>query len=208
MSLKGLLNSSLLIKGSSVLDGSSQRDFIYIFQCVAHGDAFRNDAHLPLEILQLPVDVKVGGVPLDGCRESENDLVDVFCLRSLHQFLDSQVVGGDAFDGADDAAKDVIETVVGSGVLDGEHITHVGHHAKGVLVASGVGADAAYLGVGDVVAAFAKHDVVFHLEQGVSQLLRLQGILVEQVQRQTQRRLFAHSGQFRECFNGIFQQYA
>ena len=92
----------------------------------------------------------------------------------------------------------MVKTVIGGCPFDGQHITHVGHHAKRVLVATRVAADGTHLGVADVVAPLAQHDVVFHLQERVGQLLSLQIIAVKQMQGQTQGCLLADARQLRQ----------
>ena len=71
-----------------MLHRSPQRDLIHIFQRVAHGDAFGNDADLPLELREVPDDVEVGGVQvgiIGGIEESREDLgvSDILCTSSV-----------------------------------------------------------------------------------------------------------------------------
>ena len=91
------------------------------------------------------------------------------------------------------------------GVLNGHDVLHILHHADDALVALGVGADGAGVGVAEAVADVAVVDVGGEAVDGIGELENLVGGLFEQMERETQGRTLAYARQGGKGFHGIGQ---
>ena len=94
-----------------------------------------------------------------------------------------------------------------TGVLNGNQLADSLHYADERMVAALVGADAAQpLGLRNVVALRTNHNVGFHLADSRHKRLYILVGLVEQMQRQAQRGLFADARQLAKLIDHIIEQ--
>ena len=125
------------------------------------------------------------------------------CLYTLKERFDVEVADADAVHGRDDAAQDMVETVVLLGVLDGHDVLYVLHHADDALHTFGVGADGAEVGVADTMADAAVVDIRGEAVDGIGHVHHLLRRLLEQVQCKAKGRPFAHAWERGEDFHGF-----
>ena len=102
---------------------------------------------------RLALEVRVGG---------DDQLGDGAVHQPGHELLDPQVVGAHAVDRADRAAEHVVAAAELAGALDGDDVLGLLDDAQDVVDAARVAADAALLGLGDVVAGHAEADLLLH----------------------------------------------
>ena len=84
-------------------------------------------------------------------------------LDPRHQLGDAQVGGLHAVERRERAAEHVVEAAELARALDGDDVGRLLHHADDARVAARVGADGAQLALGQVEAAAAEADLLFHL---------------------------------------------
>ena len=146
----------------------------------AYGEATRDAGHGEAEGLEQAGQVHRGGLALEVRVGAEDDLFDALGVHVGEQFLDAQLLGADAFDGADRALQHVVQTVELLGLLHGDDVPRLLDDADGCGVATVVAAHVAELALGHVPAATTERDTGLDLDDGVGQAF---GVLLGQLQQ-------------------------
>ena len=87
----------------------------------------------------------------------------------------------------------MVQSVVLLGVLNGHHVLHVLHHTHRGSIPPPIAADAAHLGVGDVVTLAAIVDIVHQLGQAFGQGINACRVHAKHVKHQPERRTLAYA---------------
>ena len=149
------------------------------------------------------VDEEVGGVALYRGGQRQDDLLDTAGVHSVKELLDGKLLDANAVHRGNDAAQDVVNTLVLMRVLYGDDITDVLHHADDPRVALRVGADVAEVVIGDVVALPAENHIALELVDAVGEQRHVGFVLLDEVQGESQRRPLADAGELGNLVDSI-----
>lgn len=92
------------------------------------------------------------------------------------------------------------------GVLYGHDVADVFYYTYSRSVTLRIGADAAGLGIGYVVAHLAVFHFVLELDDGIAEGFYGAGILTQKMQDQSHRSFFSYARKFGKLADGFFQQ--
>jgi hypothetical protein len=109
------------------------------------------------------------GVAVEVWVGGQDHLADLALADPAHEGLEGQVPGAHPLEQADRAEQHVVEAPVAAALLHGEHVLRALDHAEHRLVAAGVGADGAGVGLAHVEAGLAGLDVLLHGADRVGQ---------------------------------------
>src|SRR5665647_1732078 len=129
---------------------------------------------------RLSLEVGVGG---------DDDLADVSIGQPGQQLLDPQVVRTNPFDRADRTAEHVVAPPELAGPLDSHDVLGLFDDADTGQVTTGVQADAALFGFGDVAADVAEADLLLDLHQRFDEPVHIDRVGPQQMERDALRAL-------------------
>lgn len=170
----GFRESFVEIEFHPVDDGTSQGEFVRVFQVVADGDAFGDGADDQFFLVfQFLEDVISRGVTFYGGAECENYFANRLSVDAFQQGIDVQVGGTDAVHGRNDATQHVVKAVVLGSGFNGQDVFDVFHHADGAGVPFGVAANVAQFSFRNVVATTAFPNVRFQIPDALDERVDL-----------------------------------
>lgn len=92
------------------------------------------------------------------------------------------------------------------GTFNRDHITDIFYHADEVLYAQVVAANAAEIGIGNIVTAGTEFYFAPHFCNALTEMDDFIFFLFKQVKRQPQRGFFSDAGELRKLVNGCFEK--
>lgn len=169
----------------------------------AAGQAGNFDIH----IAQEGMDVEGGAVAFKVGVGGHDDFGDAAGADAFDEGVDGQIVRLDAFQRGDVAVEDVINPAAQAGLFEADDVFGLLDDTDDVVLAAGVGADAADLRLGQVEANAALADVGLDIADGLGQGEGLFGVGFEDVKRQPFGGLGADAGQGGELLNQFIQTF-
>ena len=143
-------------------------------------------------------DEQGGAITFECGVGGHDDFGDTLFADAVHQLVDREVFGADAFERSDAATEDVIHAPPDTGGFEGDDISRLFHDADGVLIASRVAAHAADGFFGEVEADGAAADCGFDIADGICQRGGFCGGDIEDVIGEAFGGFATDSGQFTE----------
>jgi|GEM_PF-1176 len=193
--------------GSTIDDRPSQGDLVGIFQFITNGDTTGQCGDLKRKFTELTIQVKIGGIAFHGGTERQNEF-GYFTVRDfLFQYMDVQIIRANTIDGGYDATQNMVDAAELMGVFDGHDIPDVFHHTHKRMIAGGIGADTAHFGIGNIIAARAIPDVLFELDEGLSEMFYRISLLPEQVEYETKGGFPPDARETGKLIYRFFQQF-
>src|SRR5712691_5858189 len=186
------------------LQCAGQRHLIGVLEVAAHGQALCNSRHAHAERLDQPREVESGRFALyrgiggdDHFRDSNAPSLGrprvggaaALRLQPHQQFLDFQLIGPHAIEGAEGAVEHVIAAAELASALHREQVGHARNHADDARVALRVAADRAGILRGEVAADRAEPHLLLQREERLGEVARVLGRALEDVEREPLRRL-------------------
>ncbi len=172
-----------------------------IFKLAAEGKPSGDPGDCNAERRNDPVQVHGGLFALQVSVGGEDHFDYLAALEPLKEFPEMDIVRADALGRGDGAVKDVIDALIGVGVLKGEDVLGLLDNADARVVALGVGTDRAWVGVGDIAADRTERDLLLESQYGVGKKPGLFGRRSQKVVSQTLGALGPHAGEFAEFLN-------
>lgn len=172
-----------LLEGAAILQGATEGDFVGVFEIATGGQPACRPGHIHAERREEPVYIRSGRFTRHVEVHGQNDLGRLFGFDPLKEFLDLQLFRSDSFDGRNRAVQHVIATVIGTGSFERDQIERLLNDADRCGSGS-IGADGAGILLGDVEAARAKYDPVFHVDDRFGQSEGFLARCAQKVKRQ------------------------
>ncbi len=189
-------------------EGVGEDGFGDLLEASAGGEASGQAGDLDIEGFEFFGQVQGGAVAFEGGVGAEDDFADGRVERSVvgvgvvgkgvivgkgvrhlisafdagDEALDVEVAGEDGVEGRESSHEDVVGALVGVGLFDGDDVGGLLDDEDGVVVACGVGDDAAGVGFGDVAGDAADFEVGSEGLEGIGEGLGLFAGLAEQVE--------------------------
>ena len=187
-------------------DRPAEGDFVGKFEFVTDRYSAGDNRNTDTEPVELFVQIIVGRVAFHGRRQGKDDFGRFAQFDAGDQFFDRKHRWADAIHWRNDAPEHMIYPAELLGVLNCHDVAHALDNADEAAVARGIGADGAEVGVTDIEAGVAIHDVVFEIDDGCAYLPGIIGILLEYVQCQPQSGALADAGQLAHFLYRSFEQ--
>lgn len=169
----------------AAFDGVGEDGFGDDVEVNAGGEATGEAGDFDAQVLEFVGKVKGGAVAFEGGLGAEDDFTDAAGLGAGEEGLGVDFAGADAVQGGEAAHEDVVDALVESGGFKGDDVAGLFNDHDHGLVAAGVGADGAGVGLGEVEADAAGFDVVLEVEYSVGEGFSFGWRLLEQVVCQT-----------------------
>ena len=207
--LYGLYQVHLYMKRLPCGDGPPEGQAVGIFQVVAEAKAAGQGGDADAERRNLPVNIESGRLPFHIPAQGQDDFRlgrRVHPLQTLHQVPDRQVRRADAGNRGDNAAEDMVESMVLTGRLNGHDVTDALHDTNLSVVPPAVAAIGAKLPVRNHPALPAIPDLVPKTPDGVREMMDMLLGLLQQVQGQSQSAAPSHAREGRYRIDRLSQQ--
>ena len=150
-------------------------------------------------------EVMSGGLAFVAGVGGNDDLLHLLLIDALQQLPNADVIGPDGVEGGQHPLQNVIASLEGPGLFDGQEIGRALDHTELSRLPAGVGADGAELTIREMKAARTGAHALPHFPDPLGQLLGVLPRALQEVHGNARGALFAQAGKFAQPANEVRQ---